>query len=105
LKLPTAQQAVRCRLTRRTGCTEYEWGTIATNYSILAEKAWQVSQHYMMLARELLMEEIRVNGSSSFRPMMFAGGVRDHGRDELRVYPADPWRHSMAMSAARICGR
>lgn len=36
-------------------------GTISTNYPILVEKAWEVSQHYMMLARELLMEEIRVN--------------------------------------------
>jgi Protein of unknown function (DUF2441) len=34
--------------------------TILTNYQILAEKAWEVSQHYMMLARELLMEQIRL---------------------------------------------
>jgi hypothetical protein len=35
-------------------------GTIRTSYDILAEKAFEVSQHYMMLARELLMEQIRL---------------------------------------------
>lgn len=35
-------------------------GTIQTTYPILADKAFQVSQHYMMLARELIMEQIRV---------------------------------------------
>ena len=34
--------------------------TIQTRYEILAEKAFEVSQHYMMLARELIMEQIRV---------------------------------------------
>lgn len=34
--------------------------TIATSYEILADKAVEVSQHYMMLARELLMEQIRL---------------------------------------------
>jgi hypothetical protein len=34
--------------------------TIATSYEILADKAVEVSQHYMMLARELLMERIRL---------------------------------------------
>lgn len=35
-------------------------GTIQTSYNILAHKAFDVSQHYMMLARELIMEQIRV---------------------------------------------
>jgi hypothetical protein len=35
--------------------------TILTSYEILAEKAFEVSQHYMMLARELLMEQIRLD--------------------------------------------
>jgi hypothetical protein len=34
--------------------------TILTTYEILAQKAFEVSQHYMMLARELLMEQIRL---------------------------------------------
>jgi hypothetical protein len=34
--------------------------TILTSYEILAEKAFEVSQHYMMLARELIMEQIRL---------------------------------------------
>jgi len=34
--------------------------TILTSYDILAEKAFEVSQHYMMLARELVMEQIRL---------------------------------------------
>jgi len=34
--------------------------TILTSYEILAEKAFEVSQHYMMLARELIMEQIRI---------------------------------------------
>jgi Protein of unknown function (DUF2441) len=34
--------------------------TIRTSYEMLAEKAYEVSQHYMMLARELIMEQIRV---------------------------------------------
>jgi len=34
--------------------------TILTSYEILAEKAFEVSQHYLMLARELIMEQIRV---------------------------------------------
>lgn len=36
-------------------------GTIRTSYQILSDKAVEVSQHYMMLARELLMEQIRVD--------------------------------------------
>lgn len=35
-------------------------GTILTSYEILATKAFEVSQHYMMLARELIMEQIRL---------------------------------------------
>lgn len=35
-------------------------GTIQTAPATLATIAWEVSQHYMMLARELLMEQIRV---------------------------------------------
>jgi hypothetical protein len=35
-------------------------GAIAPNPGILADKAVDVSQHYMMLARELLMEQIRL---------------------------------------------
>lgn len=35
-------------------------GTIRTSYEILAHKAFEVSQHYMMLARELIMEQIRL---------------------------------------------
>jgi hypothetical protein len=35
-------------------------GTIRTSHAILADKAWEISQHYMMLARELLMEQIRL---------------------------------------------
>lgn len=34
--------------------------TILTSYEMLAEKAFEVSQHYMMLARELIMEQIRL---------------------------------------------
>lgn len=34
--------------------------TVQTSYDVLAEKAFEVSQHYMMLARELVMEQIRV---------------------------------------------
>jgi Protein of unknown function (DUF2441) len=34
--------------------------TILTSYEILADKAFEVSQHYMMLARELIMEQIRL---------------------------------------------
>ncbi len=36
-------------------------GAIKTTYQILADKAFQVSQHYMMLARELIMEQIRLD--------------------------------------------
>jgi hypothetical protein len=35
-------------------------GTIQTSPEILANIAWEVSQHYMMLARELLLEQIRL---------------------------------------------
>src|SRR5215467_5938510 len=35
-------------------------GTIRTSHQILAEKAFEVSEHYMMLARELLMKQIRL---------------------------------------------
>jgi hypothetical protein len=34
-------------------------GTIQTSHTILAEKAFEVSQHYMMLCRELIMEQLR----------------------------------------------
>jgi len=34
--------------------------TILTSHEILAEKAFEISQHYMMLARELVMEQIRL---------------------------------------------
>ncbi|WP_441234481.1 DUF2441 domain-containing protein [Bradyrhizobium sp. 930_D9_N1_4] len=34
--------------------------TILTSYDMLAEKAFEVSQHYMMLSRELIMEQIRI---------------------------------------------
>ena len=36
-------------------------GTIQTSPQTLAAIAWEVSQHYMMLARELLMEQIRID--------------------------------------------
>lgn len=42
--------------------------TIQTSYEILAEKAFEVSQHYMMLARELIMEEIRIDEFSGTPP-------------------------------------
>lgn len=35
-------------------------GTIRTSYATLALKGVEVSQHYMMMARELLMEQIRL---------------------------------------------
>jgi hypothetical protein len=43
-------------------------GTLQTAPQTLAEIAWKVSQHYMMLARELLMEEIRVEEFSGSPP-------------------------------------
>ncbi|MCP3475842.1 DUF2441 domain-containing protein [Bradyrhizobium sp. CCGUVB1N3] len=36
-------------------------GNILTSYEMLADKAFEVSQHYMMLARELIMEQIRLD--------------------------------------------
>jgi Protein of unknown function (DUF2441) len=42
--------------------------TINTSYDILAEKAFEVSQHYLMLARELIMEQIRVEEFSGEPP-------------------------------------
>lgn len=42
--------------------------TIQTSYEILADKAFEVSQHYMMLARELIMEEIRIDEFSGTPP-------------------------------------
>ena len=35
-------------------------GTIQTSHEMIASIAWEVSQHYMMLARELL-EQIRID--------------------------------------------
>ncbi|NPU11369.1 DUF2441 domain-containing protein [Bradyrhizobium sp. 83002] len=43
-------------------------GVLQTAPQILAEIAWTVSQHYMMLARELLMEQIRVEDFNSSPP-------------------------------------
>jgi hypothetical protein len=43
-------------------------GAIQTSNSVLATIAWEVSQHYMMLARELLMEQIRVDEFDSAPP-------------------------------------
>jgi uncharacterized protein DUF2441 len=42
--------------------------TIQTSYEILANKAFEVSQHYLMLARELIMEQIRFNEFDSGPP-------------------------------------
>jgi hypothetical protein len=43
-------------------------GNIAPNPGVLADKAVEVSQHYIMLARELLMEQIRLEEFSGKPP-------------------------------------
>ena len=43
-------------------------GTIGTSHDMLANIAWEVSQHYMMLARELLMEQVRIQEFGSIPP-------------------------------------
>jgi hypothetical protein len=42
--------------------------TILTSYEMLAEKAHVVSQHYMILARKILMEQIRLDEFSGEPP-------------------------------------
>jgi hypothetical protein len=41
---------------------------ILSSYEILAEKAFEVSQHYLMLARELIMEQIRLEEFDGLLP-------------------------------------
>jgi hypothetical protein len=58
--------------------------TIATSYEILADKAVEVSQHYLMLARELLMEQVRLEefagGPPSRQTCLFLTDSADEAR-------------------------
>lgn len=62
--------------------------TILTSYEILAEKAFEVSQHYMMLARELVMEHIRHEEFGGAPPSrqtcLYLGETPDDARSWIR---------------------
>jgi hypothetical protein len=63
--------------------------TIQTSYEMLASKAFEVSQHYMMLARELIMEQIRLeelNGEPPSRlKCLFLSETADEARSWISL--------------------